>query len=99
MRNTRTQQYQKLYSHYIKSYLVHKVYNLGYYYDYDCELLEYSPNERCLDYATNHAHDVAKANNDYDDLLSLSKGYLYNSMIGLINATNSLINEYESEVL
>lgn len=97
MKNTRVQQYKKLYSHYIKSYLMHKVYNLGYYYDYDCELLEYSPSERCLDYATNHARDVATANNDYDELLSLSKEYLYNSMIGLIKATNSL--KYEREVL
>ena len=98
MKTTRTQQYKKIYSHYMKGYLCYKVFNLGYNYDYDCELLEYSPSERCLDYATNHAHDVATANNNYYELLSLSKGYLYNSMISLIKATNSLIDEYEREV-
>lgn len=38
----RKQQLNKIYKHYSKNYLVHKVYNLGYYFDYDCELLEYS---------------------------------------------------------
>lgn len=33
----RKQQLNKIYKQYNKCYLVHKVYNLGYYYDYDCE--------------------------------------------------------------
>ena len=67
---------------------MHKVYNLGYYYDYDCELLEYSPRERYTDYATNHAHDVATANNDICELWEQSKGYLYKNMIALLGVIN-----------
>ena len=91
----RKQQLNKIYKQYNKSYLVHKVYNLGYYYDYDCELLEDSPNERYTDYATNHAHDVATANNDICELWEQSKGYLFRAMVDLIKANNSLQDDWE----
>ena len=84
----RKQQLNKIYKQYNKCYLVHKVYNLGYYYDYDCELLEYSPNERYTDYATNHAHDIC-------ELWEQSKGYLFRAMVDLIKASNSLQDDCE----
>jgi hypothetical protein len=91
----RKQQLLKVLKHYTKNYLVHKVYNLGYYFDYDCELLEYSPRERYTDYATNHAHDVATANNDICELWEQSKGYLFRAMVDLIKANNSLQDDLE----
>lgn len=82
----RKQQLQKVLKHYTKGYLAHVVYNLGYNFDYESELLEYSPSEHFLDYAINHAHDVATTNNDIDELESQSKEYLYNSMVDLFKA-------------
>lgn len=91
----RKQQLNKIYKHYSKSYLVYMVYNLGYDYDYTCELWEYSPRERYTDYATNHAHDVATANNNMGELWECSKEYLYSSMIDLLGAINNLIDYWE----
>lgn len=62
MKNMRKQQIKNIYKHYSKVYLVDMVYELGYSYDYQCELLEYSLRERYLDYAINHAHNVATIN-------------------------------------
>lgn len=84
----RKQQIQKIYKHYSKNYLAHMVYELGYQFDYECELLEYSPRERYTDYAINHAHDVATANNDICELCEQSKGYLYKNMIALLGVIN-----------
>jgi len=84
----RKQQLKKIYKHYSKNYIVHKVYNLGYQFDYECELLEYSPRERYTDYATNHAHDVATANNNEGELWEQSKEYLYNNMVCLLGVIN-----------
>lgn len=71
------------------------VYELGYSFDYQSELLEYSPNERYLDYAVNHAHNVATANNNSDELLECSKEYLYHSLIDLLTAHNSMVDYWE----
>jgi hypothetical protein len=89
----RKQQLNKIYKHYSKSYLVYMVYNLGYDFDYECEILEYSPQERHLGYAIDHAHDVATANNNEEDLHKCSKKYLYENMIDLINGLYQLDNE------
>nr|DAX91662.1 MAG TPA: hypothetical protein [Caudoviricetes sp.] len=91
----RKQQIQKVYKQFSKSQLVHGVYTLGYDYDYTCELWEYSPQERILDYATNHAHDVANANNNIEELWECSKEYLYRNMIDLINGLNNLVDDWE----
>lgn len=71
------------------------VYEVGYSYDYQSELLEYQPQERCLDYATNHAHDVAVANNNKGELWECSKEYLYSSLIDLLTAHNNMIDYWE----
>lgn len=84
----RKQQLNKIYKRYSKVYLVQMVYELGYQFDYECELLEYSPRERCTDYAINHAHDVATANNNEGELYECSKEYLYKNMICLLGAIN-----------
>ena len=47
----RKQQYSKILKHYSKIELVDTVYELGYSFDYRCELYEYSPRERYTDYA------------------------------------------------
>lgn len=73
----RKQQYSKVLKHYSKIELVDMVYELGYSFDYQSELLEYSPRERYCDYAINHAHDVATANNNSDELWECTKEYLY----------------------
>lgn len=91
----RKQQYNKILKHYSKIELVDMVYELGYSFDYRCELLEYSPRERYTDYAVNHAHDVATANNNECELWECSKEYLYRNMIDLITANNSLVDEWE----
>lgn len=91
----RKQQINKIYKQYSKDYLVNMVYLLGYDYDYTCELLEYSPCERYTDYATNHAHDVANANNNIEELWECSKEYLYRNMIDLINGLNNLVDDWE----
>lgn len=84
----RKQQLNKIYKRYSKAYLIQIVYELGYQFDYECELLEYSPRERYTDYATNHAHDVATANNNKGELYGCSKEYLYNNMICLLGVIN-----------
>ena len=89
----RKQQYNKVLKHYSKIELVDKVYELGYSFDYTCELLEYSPRERYCDYAINYAHDVATANNNSDELWECTKEYLYRNMIDLFKAHNSLVND------
>lgn len=91
----RKQQYNKILKHYSKIELVDMVYELGYSFDYRCELYEYSPRERYLDYAVSHAHDVATANNNSDELLKCSKEYLYSNMIDLITANNGIVDYWE----
>lgn len=91
----RKQQINKIYKHYSKIELTDIVYELGYSFDYQSELLEYSPNERILSYAVNHAHDVATANNNANELYECSKEYLYNYMIDLFKAHNSLYDIWE----
>lgn len=91
----RKQQLNKLYKQYSKVYLVDMVYELGYSFDYRCELLEYSPRERILDYAINHAHDVATINNNEGELWECSKEYLYSNMIDLIKANNNIVDYWE----
>lgn len=91
----RKQQYNKVLKHYSKIELVDMVYELGYSYDYQSELLEYSPRERILDYAVNHAHSVATANNNSDELYKCSKEYLYNNMIDLITANNNIVDYWK----
>lgn len=91
----REKQVQKIYEHYSKVYLVDLVYKLGYSFDYQCELYEYSPNERYLDYAVNHAHDVATINNNTNELWECSKKYLYSNMIDLITAHNDIIDYWQ----
>ena len=91
----RKQQLNKIYKRYSKAYLVYIVYELGYKFDYECELLEYSPRERYTDYATNHAHDVATSNNNEGELWECSKEYLYNSMTELYGAINGTIDYWE----
>lgn len=88
----RKQQIQKIYKHYSKVYLVDMCYELGYSYNYQCELLEYSPRERYTDYSINHAHDVATINNNSNELWECSKEYLYHNMIDLITAHNDIID-------
>nr|DAM64266.1 MAG TPA: hypothetical protein [Caudoviricetes sp.] len=88
----RKQQYNKILKHYSKIELVDMVYELGYSFDYRCELYEYSPSERILDYAVSHAHDVATANNNLDELLKCSKEYLYSNMIDLITTNNDIVD-------
>ena len=56
----RKQQYNKVLKHYSKIELVDMVYELGYSFDYQCELLEYSPRERYTDYAINHVLTLIK---------------------------------------
>lgn len=90
----RKQQLLKVLKHYTKKQLVSMVYTLDYDYWYTCELLEYSPQERYLDYATNHAHAVATANVNIDELEKCSKQYLYNYLIDTINGLYQLENEY-----
>lgn len=91
----RKQQYKKVLKHYSKIELVDMVYELGYSFDYRCELLEYSPRERYTDYAINHAHDVATINNNEGELLECSKEYLYSNMIDLITANNNIVDYWE----
>lgn len=91
----RKQQYNKVLKHYSKIELVDMVYELGYSFDYRCELLEYLPRERYTDYAINHAHDVATINNNEDELWKCSKEYLYSSMIDLITANNNIVDYWE----
>ena len=91
----RKQQLNKILKHYSKIELVDMVYELGYSFDYQSELLEYSPKERCLDYAVNHAHDVATANNNSDELWECKKEYLYRNMIDLFKAHNSIVDYWE----
>lgn len=91
----RKQQYSKVLKHYSKIELVDMVYELGYSFDYQSELLEYSPRGRYCDYDINHAHDVAAANNNSDELLKCTKEYLYNRMIDLITANNGIVDYWE----
>lgn len=92
----RKQQYNKILKHYSKIELVDMVYELGYSFDYQSELLEYSPNERILDYATNHAHDVATAKNNECELWECSKEYLYSSLIDLLTVHKNMIDYWEN---
>lgn len=91
----RKQQLNKIYKHYSKVYLIDMVYELGYSYDYQSELLEYSPRERYTDYAINHAHDVATINNNSNELWKCSKEYLYSNIIDLITAHNNIVDYWE----
>lgn len=91
----RKQQLNKLYKQYSKVYLVDMVYELGYSFDYQCELYEYSPKERYTDYAISHAHDVATANNNSDELWECTKEYLYRNMIDLFKAHNNIVDYWE----
>lgn len=91
----RKQQYNKVLKHYSKIELVDMVYELGYSFDYQSELLEYSPRERYCDYAINHAHDVATANNSMSDLWLHTKEYLYRNMVDLITANSNLVDYWE----
>lgn len=91
----RKQQYNKILKHYSKIELVDMVYEVGYSYDYQSELLEYQPQERYLDYTTNHAHDVATANNNKGELWECSKEYLYLSLIDLLTAHNNMVDYLE----
>lgn len=91
----RKQQYSKVLKHYSKIELVDMVYELGYSFDYQSELLEYSPRERYCDYAINHAHDVATANNNSDELWECTKEYLYRNMIDLFKAHNNIVDYWE----
>ena len=91
----RKQQYSKFLKHYSKIELVDMVYELGYSFDYQSELLEYSPRERYTDYAVNHAHDVATANNNSDELWECTKEYLYRNMIDLFKAHNNIVDYWE----
>lgn len=91
----RKKQIQKVYKHYSKVYLVDLVYKLGYSFDYQSELFEYSPRERYTDYAINHAHDVATVNNNVCELWEQTKEYLYNNVIDLITANNNIVDYWE----
>lgn len=91
----RQKQLNKILKHYSKIELVDMVYELGYSFDYQSELLEYSPNERILDYATNHAHDVATTNNNSDELWECTKEYLYRNMIDLFKAHKNMVDYWE----
>lgn len=91
----RKQQYNKVLKHYSKIELVDMVCELGYSFDYQSELLEYSPRERYTDCAINHAHDVATANNNSDELWECTKEYLYRNMIDLFKAHNNIVDYWE----
>lgn len=91
----RKQQYNKVLKHYSKIELVDMVYELSYSFDYTCELLEYSPKERYCDYAISHAHNVATANNNSDELWECTKEYLYHNMIDLLKAHNNIVDYWE----
>nr|DAT71505.1 MAG TPA: hypothetical protein [Caudoviricetes sp.] len=48
-----------------------------------------------IDYAINHAHDVATINNNSNELWECSKEYLYFHMIDLITAHNDIVDYWE----
>lgn len=75
--NTRKQQLNKFYKSLNHDRLARYVWSTSYNYDYTVELHEYSPMEQYTDYASNHAHDVATANNDYDEFMSRSTSELW----------------------